>query len=98
MPIESNITKDGADDGRWFANTSVQLVFAAFENDGVTPSDEDMSGWHCDWMFKRDIDDADADALIHKTGGSVFLGAHPETGDPAWFVQIEDSDTDDIEF
>jgi hypothetical protein len=94
MPVQSDITKEM----EWFANCDIHLVFPIFEEDDETPIAEDMSGWACAWMFKQRISDADEDALVTKSGGSVFLGTDPVSGNPAWFVQIEAEDTQAIEF
>lgn len=94
MTVEIDITKQK----KWFANTNKQLVFPIYEDDEETPIGISMVGWNCEFIFKRDIDDADADALIFKSGGSVFLGTDPISGIPAWFVDIQPEDTNTIAF
>ena len=94
MSTPSDITKDL----EWFTGTAVQMVFAIYEDDDVTPIAESMSGWSFSWLFKRSIDDADDDSLVDKSGASVTVGTHPELGIPAVFVAIDAEDTEEIEF
>jgi hypothetical protein len=96
MATEANITSDD----EWFIGEDKLLVFGPVLD--ANGAGVDISGWALSWKLKRELSDADVDAVRSKTTGSGainVIGTYDATlanNTQRIRVTVLDTDTDDV--
>jgi hypothetical protein len=81
------------DDDAWFIGEDKILgPFTVYQQNKRTP--QNITGWSVSWMMKRDLDDADVDAVLVKTTSAGITLTTPTSG--ILNITIADTDTDGL--